>query len=73
MIAFESREEVQAADRNAADILKEMFRHHLPKVEDLGEGQDDEAGDGGRDDAEMAAVPGEDGRLRKQSSKGREI
>ena len=38
MTPFEGKEDVQVADRRVADLLKEMFRHHLPKVEELDEG-----------------------------------
>lgn len=31
--AFKSKDDVQETDRKVADVLKEMFRHHLPKVE----------------------------------------
>ncbi len=33
IVPFESKEDVQDADRRVADILKEIFSLHLPKVE----------------------------------------
>ncbi len=33
IVPFESKEDVQDADRRVADLLKEIFSLHLPKVE----------------------------------------
>jgi len=33
MAPFEGKDDVKNADRSVADVLKEMFRHYLPKVE----------------------------------------
>lgn len=33
MAIFESKEDVKTVDRGVADVLKEMFKHHLPRVE----------------------------------------
>ena len=76
IVAFESRDDAKAADQTVADLLKEMFRHKLPKVETFDSEEDDFVG-GDKDDkdAKMLAgadVPGEDGRQRKSSSKARE-
>lgn len=34
MVPFEGRNDIQLADKRVADMLKEMFRQHLPKVRD---------------------------------------
>ena len=36
MTPFEGKDDTRMADRRVADILKEMFRHHLPKLPDAG-------------------------------------
>ena len=33
MAPFEGKEDVKITDRSVADVLKEMFKHHLPRVE----------------------------------------
>jgi len=32
MTPFEGRDDLKDADRRVADLLKEMFRHHMPKL-----------------------------------------
>ena len=51
MVPFEGKNDIRDADRRVADILKELFRHHLPKPEVVDE--DDAFGDG--DDFDMVA------------------
>ena len=42
MAPFEGKDDVSFADRRSADLLKEMFRQHLPKMEDM---NDEHVGD----------------------------
>ena len=49
MTPFEGKDDTRMADRRVADLLKEMFRHHLPKMPDAGSvqsGDDFEDNDG---------------------------
>ena len=42
MVPFEGKDDVKLADRRVAELLKEIFRPYLPKVEYQQDADDDE-------------------------------